>query len=453
MRLVVIGGGPGGYEAAAYAAKRGMEVTLVEEKQLGGTCLNVGCIPTKALLASADALQAARNAKDYGILAGEVSADYPAVVARKDKIVSILVKGVAQTLQAAGVTLLQGHGSLAGPGTVHVQLNEGGETQLQADAILLATGSSAAVPAFLQGGGDAVLSSDDILALQQPPASILVAGGGVIGCEIGQFLSRMGSSVTIVEQMPHLLPLEDEDTAKALERQFKRERIKAVCGTGIAGVEKTADGVAAALADGRKLEAEVLLAAVGRRPYTQGLGLEEAGVATDARGFVQVNEAMCTNVPGVYAIGDILPTPQLAHVATREGLAAVDHMLGGSTAVPYQAVPRCVYTAPEVAAVGVTEVALQQQGRPYKLGRFDFVANGKARAAGHTEGFVKLLANENDVLLGAVIVGAHATEMLGALTLGVQLGLGIAHLTGAIYPHPTMSEGILEALHNMQPVK
>lgn len=449
MKLTVIGAGPGGYEAAIYAAKQCTEVTLVEQNKVGGTCLNLGCIPTKSLLAASEALHTALGAKTFGIAAEGVTADYAAVAARKDTVVATLVKGVEHTLKANGVTLLQGRGQLVGSGAVQVTAADGTTQTLESDNILLATGSQPAVPGFLQPDGSTVVTSDEVLGFTSAPTSIIIVGGGVIGCEIGQFLARMGTAVTLVELLPHLLPFEDEDTAKALERQFRREKIKTLCGKGITGVEKTADGVAATLDDGTVLHAEKMLVAVGRKPFTQGLGLEAAGLATDEKGCVPVNGGMQTAAAGIYAIGDIVNTPQLAHVASKEGFCAVDNMLGKPTQMNYAAVPRCVYTSPEVAAVGETEYALQQKGIAYKTGRFDFIANGKAKAAGKTEGFCKVIASEADVLLGAAIVGAHATDMLGILTLAVSKGLTAAEVGDVIFPHPTMSEGIMEALHDV----
>lgn len=449
LKLTIIGAGPGGYEAAVYAAKQGVEVTLIEQHKVGGTCLNIGCIPTKSLLAASDLLQDIRDAKSFGIETGPVTADYAAVVARKNKIVDVLVRGVEQTLKANGVTLLSGKGSLAGGGAVVVTDADGGKQTVQADNILLATGSRPAWPGFLPPKGPALLSSDELLSAAEMPGSVLVLGGGVIGCELGQFLARMGSAVTIVEMMPHLLPLEDEDTAKALERQFRRDKIKTVCGHGVTAVETGGKGVRATLDNGTVLEADVMLVAIGRRPYTEGLGLENAGIVPDERGFVPVDTAMRTTASNIYAAGDIVATPQLAHLAAKEGFVAVDNILGKTKSVNYTAVPRCVYTEPEVASVGVTERELSAAGKAYRAGRFDFIANGKAKAIGKTQGFCKVLTDERDIVVGAAVTGAHATDMLAVLTLAVTEGLSASALGDAIYPHPTMSEGIMEALHDV----
>lgn len=449
MKITIIGAGPGGYEAAIYAAKQGAQVTLVEAKQVGGTCLNRGCIPTKALLASAEVLHTAQKAKDYGVVAENVTARQAELVARKNKVVSGLVKGVEHTLAANRVTLVKGHGHLVGGMRIEVELCDGGTEVLEPDAILLATGSVASVPGFIQPNGETIITSDELLNSEELPQSIIILGGGVIGCEFGQYLARMGCAVTIVEKLPHLLPMEDKDVAEALQRQFRREKIKCICGTGLAQVQTTAKGVSATLENGTELQAEKLLVAVGRSPFTLGLCPEAVGITVTKRGHIVVDEQMRTNVGNIYAIGDLVPTAQLAHVASKEGFVAIDNMLGKPAVMRYHAVPRCIYTYPEVACVGATQEELDRQGQNYHMGRFDFMANGKAKAAGKPEGFVKVLTNEQDVLIGAAIVGAHATEMLQVLTLAVEAGLTAKQVGAAIYPHPTMSEAIMEALHDL----
>lgn len=449
MKITVIGAGPGGYEAAIYAAECGAQVVLVEKGSVGGTCLNVGCIPTKALLAAGDTLQAVKKAKDFGIaVQGDVGVDYAAVMARKDKVVSTLIKGIEQTLAANGVELVRGTATIKSGSAVTVQTTDG-IMEIETDAILIATGSEPSVPGFIPYDGKRIITSNEFLGLTELPESVLIAGGGVIGCEIGQFLARMGSKVTVIEMEPHILPQEDEDTAKALERQFRREKIKTLTGNAIASVSVTATGVAAELADGTVLEASLMLVSTGRRPYTEGLGLEQAGVVLDKRGFVVVNDSMKTNVDGIYAAGDVVPTLQLAHVATKEGFVAVDNMLGKQNVMDYRAVPRCVYTDPEVASVGRTEKELQTKGISYKIGRFDNIALGKAKASGTTDGFAKVLVDEQDRIIGAALVGAHATDMLQVLTAAVQFGWTAERLGDCIFPHPTMSEGIMEALHDV----
>lgn len=448
-RLTVIGGGPGGYEAAVYAAKCGAEVALVEKGNLGGTCLNVGCIPTKALLAVSDAWNAIQHAKSFGIGVSSPICDYSKAMSRKGEVVSALVKGVEYTVSKSGVRLVRGVGQLIDNRTVHVDLNEGGCEEIESDAIILATGSVPAVPDFLKPDGQTVITSDALLSLPQLPERIIIVGGGVIGCEIGQFLARMGSKVTIVEMLPQLLPTEDEAVSKALGRQFRRDGIQVHTGCGVSELNPEPDGVQVGLTNGSTLRAEKLLVCVGRRPYTAGLHPERAGIRLDKRGFIPVDKGMRTAAKGVYAIGDLVATPQLAHVAVKEGFVAVDNILGGDVYMQYHAVPRCIYTQPQVAAVGTTERALNERECVYRTGRFDFIANGKAKASGCTDGFAKVIVDKDDVLIGAAIVGEHTTEMLQVLTLAVDLGLTAKQVGNSMFPHPTMSEAIMEALHDV----
>ena len=287
-----------------------------------------------------------------------------------------------------------------------------------------------------------------MLSLNKAPASIIIVGGGVIGCEIGQFLRRLGTEVTIVEMMPHILPMEDEDVANQLLRQFKRDKIKVIAGKAITSVKVEENRVVAGLEDG-ELEAEIMMVSIGRKPYTDGLGLENVGIQTDKAGRIPVNKKMETLVEGIYAIGDIVDSPFLAHVASKEGLIAAENALGGNKEASYHAIPRCVYTDPEVAAVGITEAEAKAAGVNYKKGSFDFRGLGKAQAIDKIQGFVKVLADENERLIGAAVVGPNATDLLTELTLAVHLGLDAEQVGDVIHPHPTLSEAIMEALHDI----
>jgi len=448
MKVIVIGAGPGGYEAAIKAAKLGADVTIIEKDKFGGTCLNRGCIPTKSLLKSSEILSEVRHAGTFGIeVEGEGKADFAQVIARKDKIVSQLVKGIEFLLNKNRIKIVKGFGKLLDKHTVEVE-GEGFRETLEADKIILATGSVPVCPGIFKYDGKKVITSDEVLSLQEAPKSIIIVGGGVIGCEIGQFLRRMGSEVTIVEMMPHILPLEDEDVAKQLERQFKKDKIKVIAGQGITSVEVEADGVTAYVGD-KQLKAEKLLVSIGRKPYTEGLGLENVGIKLDNKGRIIVNEKMETSVEGIYAIGDLVASPALAHVASKEGLIAAENALGDHKTVSYKAVPKCVYTDPEIASVGMTEYEAKEKGISYKVGSFDFRGLGKAQVLDKIQGFVKIIADENDVILGAAIVGAIATELLAELSLAVHLGLTVDQVGDAIHPHPTMSEAIMEALHDV----
>ncbi len=454
MKITVIGGGPGGYEAAIYAAKKGAEVVLVEKDSVGGTCLNRGCIPTKAFLASYDTLETVEKAESFGIkVSGEAEVDYPAILARKNKVMGSLVKGIQFLLKKNGVTLMEGFGSLVDKNTVKVAKSDGTEETFSTDYVILATGSVPIAPPVFKYDGKRVITSDEILDFDQAPKSLILVGGGVIGCEIGQFLAAMGTEVTVVEALPRLLATMDEDVSKQLQRQFKKDKIKVVCGDGIAEVNPADDHVDVTLSSGKSLSADYVLVAIGRAPFTKGAGLENAGVEMAERGRVAVNEYLQTNVENIYAIGDIINTPFLAHVASKEGCIAVDNIMGAKKAATYHAVPGCVFTNPEIATVGKMEFQLEKEGKEagkdYKTGTFEFKGLGKAQASGHIAGFVKVIADADDTLIGAEIVGARASDMLQILTTAIQLKLKVEDVADSIFPHPTMCEAIMEALHDV----
>jgi dihydrolipoamide dehydrogenase len=457
MKITVIGAGPGGYETAIYAAKKGAEVVLVEKDKLGGTCLNRGCIPTKAFLASYDTLEAVHNAKDFGIqVSGDVTVDYPAVVARKNKVMDTLVKGIGALCKKNGVTVMEGTGSLVDKNTVKVTKADGSEELVTTDYIVLATGSVPVAPPVFKVDKKRVVTSDEILDFQEAPKSLVLVGGGVIGCEIGQFLAGMGTQVTVVEALPRLLATMDEDVSKQLARQFKKDKIKVVTGDGISEVSPAEDHVDVTLASGKQLSADYVLVAIGRAPNLKGLNLEAAGVEMAERGRVAVDATMKTSVDNIYAIGDIVPTTMLAHVASKEGFVAVDNIMGQHKEMKYHAVPGCVFTTPEISSVGTLEWQLQKEGKQpgtdYKTGTFELRTLGKAQASGHLTGFVKVIVDTNDVLIGAEIVGDRAADMLQVLTTAIDLGLTASQVGDSIFPHPTMCEGIMEALHDVHGV-
>ncbi|MDO4288310.1 MAG: dihydrolipoyl dehydrogenase [Eubacterium sp.] len=450
MKISVIGAGPGGYEAAIMAAKLGAEVTVVEKDEVGGTCLNRGCIPTKAFLATSDVLETVENAKEFGVIVdGSITVDYPAVVARKNKVKDTLVKGIHALFEENKVELIKGTGKLLGAGKVEVATADGETVVVEGDKIILATGSVPVSPAMFKYDGDKVITSDEVLDLEAAPQSLIIVGGGVIGCEIGQFLSRMGTKVTIVEALDQILPNEDKDVSKQLLRQFKKDKIKVHTGVGVESVEVTEAGVKAALANGKSVEAEKMLVAIGRRSFVDNLGAQDIGVEVDERGRIAVNDKMETSVPGVYAIGDIVATAQLAHVASKEGIVAVENAMGGDEHVAYKAVPRCVYTEPEVAGVGLTEADCEKKGIAYKTGTFDFRGLGKAQAIGKLQGFVKVIVDDKDVIIGAAVVGPHGTDLLAELSLAVHVGLTAKQVGDVIHPHPSLSEALMEALHDV----
>lgn len=450
MKIAVLGAGPGGYEAAIYAAKKGAEVTLIEKNALGGTCLNRGCIPTKALLASYDAYQSVKDCDDFGInVTGEISVDYEKIINRKNKIVSNLVKGINYLENQNGVNLVEGFGKLIDKNTIEVTKSNGETEKINADYIILATGSVPMVPKMFNYDGKRVITSNEILDMSVMPKSLILVGGGVIGCEIGQFLAKMGCEVTIVEMMDQILPSMDEAVVKPLLRQFKKDKIKVITGDGIAEVKSSDSDVSVVLQSGKELSAEYVLVAIGRRAFSENCGFENVGIATNERGQVIVNEHLQTNIDNIYAIGDIIPSAMLAHVAVKEGFVAVDNIMGESKCVNYDAVPSCVYTNPEIATVGKTQKELDEKNIEYNVGTFDFKTLGKAQASGHIAGFVKVIADKDDVLIGASVVGARATDMLQVLTNAVHFHQKAQDVSDAIFPHPTMSEAIMEALHDL----
>lgn len=450
MKVAVIGGGPGGYVAAIKAAMLGAEVTVIEKRKVGGTCLNVGCIPTKALLASSSLISSIKEAKDFGIhINGEVESNFDDIMNRKNKVVSQLISGIEFLFEKRGIKLVNGFGKLVDTNKIEVNKEDGSKELVEADKIILANGSQPVILPMFPYDGDKIITSDEALNLKDVPKSLLIVGGGVIGCEFGQFFRALGTEVTIVEMFDQLLPLEDKDVAKQLQRQFKKDKIKVMTGVKIEKCEIVDNEVAATLSNGKEVKAEKALLSIGRKPYLDNSGIEDIGIELE-RGKVIVNENLETNVKGIYAIGDIINTPFLAHVASKEGLVAAQNAVcGNSKTVNYAAVPRCVYTEPEVAGVGKTEKELQENGIEYNTGQFDFRALGKAQAIGHFQGFIKILADKNDKIIGASIVGPHATDLLTELSLAVHLGLTVEEVGDVIHAHPTLSEGIMEALHDV----
>ncbi len=449
MKIAVIGGGPGGYVAAIKAAMLVAEVTVIEKKKVGGTCLNVGCIPTKALLASSSMLMNIKEAQNFGInIDGEVSADFSAVMARKDKVVDQLISGIEFLFDKRGINLVNGFGKLVDKNTIEVNKEDGTIEIIKADKIILANGSVPIVPPMFLYDKKRIITSDEVLGLSELPKSMLIIGGGVIGCEIGQFFSALGTEITIVQRGEQLLPFEDKDVVKQLQRQFKKDKIKVLLNSGVDSCEVVGDEVVSTLSDGKKVSTQYVLVAIGRRPNIEGSGIEELGIELN-RGKIVVNENLETNVEGIYAIGDLINTPMLAHVASKEGIVAVENAFGKSKTVDYTAVPRCVYTEPEVAAVGKTQKQLDAEGVEYNVGQFEFRGLGKAQAIGHIQGFIKVLADNEDKIVGASVVGPHATDLLTELSLAVHLGLTVEQVGDVIHAHPTLSEGLMEALHDV----
>ena len=450
--LVVIGAGPGGYTAAIKAAQLGMKTAIVEkEKNLGGTCLNVGCIPSKALLSSSELFHEAQHGfKSHGIKAEGLSFDVAAMMKRKDGVVRKMARGIDYLMNKNGIEHVSGSGRIVNAGEVEVTGGEAGRT-LKTKRILIATGSSVSGLPFLEFDGETVLSSDYAIALGQAPESMIVIGGGAIGLELGSVWARLGTKVTVVEFLPRIAAMFDEDITQALQKLLQKQGLKFHLGTGVESAEKTKTGIKLTAAKGDKsleLEAEKVLVAVGRKPNTDGLGATEAGVELDERGRIRTEAEWQTNVPGIYAIGDVIAGPMLAHKAEQEAVAAVERMAGKAGRVNYDTIPWVIYTAPEVAAVGLTEAEAKEKGHEVSVGAFPFQANGRAVAGAHADGLAKVIADkETDRVLGAQILSANASELIAEAVLLMEFDGSAEDLARTIHAHPTMSEGLREAAH------
>ncbi|RKO68192.1 dihydrolipoyl dehydrogenase [Desulfofundulus salinus] len=445
-KIVVIGGGPGGYVAAIRAAQLGARVALVEKEELGGTCLNRGCIPTKVLAAAAEILAGIKKAGEFGISTGAVEVDMAALIERKRQVVKRLASGIQFLLQKNKVELVRGTAMLTSPRTVKVILPGGSEQELEAENIVLATGSSPALIKSLGYDGRQVITSDEALNLASVPGRLLIIGGGVVGCEFASIFAALGSTVTVVEMMPTILPTVDKEVSRYVQGIFKRQGITIKTGATIKAVRKDAGGVVAELESGEEIAADLVLISVGRVLNTGGLGLAEVGVTLGERGEVLVNERMETSVPGIYAAGDITGKIQLAHVASAQGLVAVHNIMGHYRAMNYRVVPSCIFTRPEVGVVGLTAEEARAQGYEVKTAKFPMMACGKAQAMGETEGFVKMVADaRTDRILGVHIVGPHASDLVAEAALALEMDMTAARLAQVIHAHPTLAEAVLEA--------
>ena len=455
IKLTIIGAGPGGYVAAIRAAQKGAAVSLIEGSEVGGVCLNWGCIPTKTLIASAEALVRTRRAADFGIqVSGEVGYDLSKIRERKDKVVATQVKGIRGLLKSWGVDLVEGRGTLLSPGIVRVVRKDGTAADVKSDKVILATGSR---PAKLPGfpfDGDSVITSDEAIQLASIPKSLLIVGAGVIGSEFAFIYRSFGAEVTVVEMMAHAVSTEDEEMSELLERELKKAKIKLVTNVKVENVEKGSDGMMVArLSNKTEIRTERILVSIGRSMNSENLGLDNAGVVIGRRGEIQVNEKMETNVPGIYAIGDVTGNLMLAHVASRQGVVAVDNALGGDARMDYTVVPAGIFTMPEIGSVGLREKQAIEKGIKYKVGRFPFRGLGKAHAMGEIAGMAKVIVDEaTDKVIGVHLCGAHATDLIHEGALAMQMGATAQQLGAMIHAHPTLAEAIMEAsedVHNM----
>lgn len=448
--LIILGSGPGGYVAGIRAGQLGLKTAVVEkDPKFGGTCLLRGCIPTKALLHTASVLDHIREAGDLGIEVGDPTLDLARAQRRKQKVVDSNAGGVAYLFKKNKVEGLHGWGRLVGEHEVEVEGDDGTETY-RAEHILLATGSVPREIPPAPTDGERILNSDHLLELERVPPRMAILGAGAVGTEFASMFRSFGSEVTLIEMLPRVLPMEDEDASQELGKAFKKRGITVWTGTTLASAETTDGGVRMSFEDrDETLEADVLLVAVGRAPVTEGIGLDAVGLETD-KGYLETNEVMQTAVSHIYAIGDVVTrTPWLAHKASAEGILAVEHMAGETVRpLDYSKVPSVVYTTPEVASVGLTEAAAKEQGYDVAVGKFPFSASGKAKIEGQTAGFVKVVRETKyDEVLGVHIVGPHATDLIAEACVALQIEATAEELFRTVHAHPTLAESVMEAAH------
>jgi len=448
--LIVIGSGPGGYVAAIRAAQLGMNVAVVERESLGGICLNWGCIPTKALLKSAQVFEYIKHADSFGISLSGATPDFKKMITRSRDVAQGMSKGINFLFNKNKITVLSGTGKLVAAGKVSVTAADGTKAEHIAKNVILATGARSRQLSNLPQDGKKIIGYREAMNLPKQPESILIVGAGAIGVEFAYFYNSIGTKVTLVEFMPRLTPIEDEEVSKELERQFKKSGIEVLTGTTADSVDTKGDKCVVSLTvkgkESRQITCDVVLSAVGLSTNIENIGLEALGVATD-KGTVTVNEFYQTNVKGIFAIGDIIKGPALAHVASAEGIICVEHIAGlNPEPLDYGNLPGCTYCQPEIASVGLTEQKAKEAGFEVKVGKFPFTASGKAKAAGHSEGFVKLIFDAKyGELLGAHMIGANVTEMIAEIVAIRKLETTGHELIKTVHPHPTMSEAVMEA--------
>lgn len=442
--VAVIGGGPGGYPAAIKCAQMGLSVALIEKEFLGGTCLNWGCIPTKALIANAHTLEQVRRAEEFGITTGPVSFDFSKMAGRKDEVVKKVRKSLGQLIKSNKIHLFEGFGEFLSPSEIKVTGKDSG--QIMADQVIVSTGSYPLdLPAF-PCDGKRILDSNSILGLTELPKSLAIIGGGVIGCEFASLYNAFGVEVTILEAMPRLISIECESVSNALLKAFQEQGINCEFNVFVEGIDASDDGVVVKLAGGQEHRAELALVSVGRALNTRDMGLEKAGVHVENNGTISVDDKMETSVPGVYAIGDITGKAMLAHVASHQGLVAASNVAGKPAHMHYNAVPSVIFTMPEIATVGMTLEQATNEGYKAKIGAFPFQALGKSQAAMQTEGFAQVVVDrDTGQILGAQVVGHEAATLIAEITVAISAELTIESVTDTIHAHPTIAEVWLEA--------
>jgi len=448
--IIIIGSGPGGYVTAIRASQLGFKVAVVEKENLGGICLNWGCIPTKALLKSAQVYDYLKHVDAYGLKAEAIDKDFDAVIKRSRDVADGMSKGVQFLMKKNKIDVINGFGKIKTGKKVDVTDTDGNVTEYSADHIIIATGARSRELPNLPQDGKKVIGYREALTLPKQPKKMIVVGSGAIGVEFAHFYHTMGTEVTIVEFLPNLVPLEDIEVSKQFERSFKKSKIKVMTNASVESVDTSGKGVKAVVKTKKGeviLEADVVLSAVGIKSNLENIGLEDVGIVTD-RDKILVNDFYQTNIPGYYAIGDIVPGPALAHVASAEGITCVEKLAGIATeTIDYGNIPGCTYATPEIASVGLTEAQAKEQGYELKIGKFPFSASGKAKAAGTPDGFVKVIFDAKyGEWLGCHMIGAGVTDMIAEAVLGRKLETTGHEVLKAIHPHPTMSEAVMEAV-------
>lgn len=448
--IIVIGSGPGGYVTAIRASQLGFKTAVIEKESLGGICLNWGCIPTKALLKSAQVYDYLKHVDEYGLKAEAIDKDFDAVIKRSRGVAEGMSKGVQFLMKKNKIDVINGFGKIKTGKKVDVTAEDGTVTEYSADHIVIATGARSRQLPSLPQDGKKVIGYREAMTLPTQPKSMIVVGSGAIGVEFAHFYNSMGTEVTIVEYMPNIVPVEDKDISKQMERSFKKAGIKVMTNSSVESVDTSGDGVKATVKTKKGeevLEADIVLSAVGIKTNIENIGLEDVGIVTD-RDKILVNDWYQTNIPGYYAIGDVTPGPALAHVASAEGITCVEKIAGLHTeSIDYGNIPGCTYATPEIASVGLTEEKAKEAGYDIKVGKFPFSASGKAKAAGTPEGFVKVIFDAKyGEWLGCHMIGAGVTDMIAEAVLGRKLETTGHEVLKAIHPHPTMSEAVMEAV-------
>ena len=450
MKIGILGAGPGGYVAAIKAAQLGAKVFVIEDTEVGGTCLNRGCIPTKTMLASSELYEKIKSADDFGIeIEGTIHPNLQKILARKQKVIKTQIKGIKGLFKSWGIVLKKGRGRLVSERKIKIEGPETEET-IEVDRIIIATGSRPARIPLFPFDGKRIISSTEALELTEVPRSILIIGAGVVGCEFAFIYRAFGSEVTIVELLPRAVSTEDEEISKTLQRELKKKRIRLFTEVKAESVEIKDNEIHTKLSNGETIVSDVVLVSIGRTLNSDNIGLEDLGIEKGERGEIKVNEKMQTNIDGIYAIGDVVGGILLAHVASKEGIVAAINATGGNATMDYSVVPAAIFTHPEIGSVGLREHQAKQKGINYITGHFQFRALGKAHAMGEISGFIKLIAEKKtDRVIGAHIIGPHASDLIHEAAVAIKNGLRIKDLADTIHAHPTLAEGIMEAAEDV----